>query len=205
MDYVTLAPKNIVDRTIRALGKRNVEAETAETGALALARIKELIPKGASVMNGSSTTLIEMGFVDYLKSGAHGWNNLHEAIINEKDPAKQTALRKQSVISDLYLGSVHALAETGEFIIASNTGSQLPHVVFTSPNLIFIVSTQKIVPTLEDCFKRLHDHVIPLEEIRMQKAYGLGTAPNKIIIFNGENLKSGRKIRMILVNEKLGF
>ncbi len=32
-------------------------------------------------------------------------------------------LRKQSVLSDYYLGSVHALAKTGEMVIASASGT----------------------------------------------------------------------------------
>jgi len=51
-------------------------------------------------MNGSSTTLTEIGFVDYLKEGIHGWDNVHEDILNEKDPAKQAQLRKESVLAD---------------------------------------------------------------------------------------------------------
>ena len=156
-------------------------------------------------MNGSSRTLEQIGFVDYLKSGKHGWNNLHEAILNEKDKAKQAILRKQSVISDYYLGSVHALVETGEFVIASNSGSQLPYLVFTSPNLILVVSDKKIVPTLKEAMKRLEKHVIPLEDKSIREKYGVGTAPNKILIFKGENPMLGRKVRMILVKEDLGF
>ncbi|MEK9182459.1 MAG: LUD domain-containing protein, partial [Patescibacteria group bacterium] len=135
MDYKTLATKESTEKTIEALKARGVEALVVGSGADALAKIKELIPEGASVMNGSSVTLEQIGFVEYLKSGEHGWNNLHDGIIAEKDPAKKAELRKLGVLSDYYLGSVHALAETGEFVIASNTGSQLPHIVFTSPNL----------------------------------------------------------------------
>ncbi len=156
-------------------------------------------------MNGASRTLEQIGFIEYLKSGQHDWNNLHAAILAEKDPAKQMILRKQAVLSDYYLGSVHALAETGEFVIASNSGSQLPHIVFTSPNLIFVVSTKKIVPTLADALQRLEKYVVPLEEQHMQQLYRVGTAPNKIVIFKGENSMLGRKVRMILVNEPLGF
>jgi L-lactate utilization protein LutC len=205
MQYNTLASKEIVEKVVEALGKRNVEALIVENGSLALAKIKELIPKGASVMNGSSVTLEQIGFVDYLKLGEHGWNNLHEAIIAEKDPSKQSQLRKQAVLSDYYLGSVHALVETGEFVIASNTGSQLPHIVFTSPNLIFVVSTKKIVPTLADAMNRLMEYVVPLEDKHMKEKYGVGTTPNKIVTFNGENPMLGRKVRMILVDEDLGF
>ncbi|OGI95019.1 hypothetical protein A2917_01400 [Candidatus Nomurabacteria bacterium RIFCSPLOWO2_01_FULL_42_17] len=205
MKYDQLATKEVVDKTIKALSARNTEAFMVESGSEALAKIKELIPKGASVMNGASVTLEQLGFVDFLKEGKHGWNNLHEGIIAEKDPVKQAQLRKLAVLSDYYLGSVHALAQTGEFIIASNTGSQLPHIVFTSPNLIFVVSTKKIVPTLPDAMNRLYDYVIPLEDKHMKEKYGVGTAPNKIVTFNGEHQMMGRKIRMILVNEDLGF
>lgn len=205
MEYNTLATKEVTQKVIGALAAMHVEAFIVENGAQALAKIKELIPLGASVMNGASVTLEQIGFVDYLKSGKHGWNNLHEAILAEKDPARQPLLRKQAVLADYYLGSVHALAETGEFVIASNTGSQLPHIVFTSPNLIFVVSTKKIVPTLADAMNRLMEHVVPLEDKHMREKYGVGTAANKIAIFRGENPMMKRSVRMILVSEDLGF
>lgn len=205
MKYTTLAQKDVIEKTIKSLTERNIEVVLAENGSDALAKIKEYIPSGASVMNGASKTLEGVGLVDYLKSGQHGWNNLHEAILNEEDLEKQAELRKQSVLSDYYLGSVHALAETGELVIASNTGSQLSHIVYTSKNLIFVVSTKKIVPSLKDAMERLYDHVIPLEDERMMGVYKVHTAPNKILIFNGENPMMGRKVRMILVNEDLGF
>src|SRR6266478_2357503 len=140
MKYDTVATKESIDKTVKGLGSRNVLTTVVKNGAEALDKIKELIPQGASVMNGASTTLDQIGFIEYLKSGSHGWNNLHANILNEKDPAKQAVLRKQAVLSDYYLGSVHGLAETGEFVVASNSGSQLPHIVFTSPNLILVVS-----------------------------------------------------------------
>ena len=205
MKYTELATKESVQKTIEALAGRNVEAIVVESGREALQKIKELIPKGASIMDGASVTLEQIGFVGYIKAGGHGWNNLHEGIVAEKDPKKQAELRSQAVHSEYYLGSVHALTETGEFIVASNTGSQLSHIVYTSPNLIFVVSTKKIVPTLPLAMNRLMDHVIPLEDAQMKRKYGVGTAPNKILTFTGENPMMKRKIRMILVNEDLGF
>lgn len=199
MDYNTLAAKETLEKVVGELVKRHVEAVVVTNGVEALAKIKESIPAGASV------TLEQIGFVDYLKEEEHGWNNLHKVIVEEKDPVKQFALRKEALSSEYYLGSVHALAETGEFVIASNSGSQLPHIVFSSPNLIFVVSTKKIVPTLSDAMKRLMEHVVPLEDGRLRKQYGVGTAVNKIVTFENENPMMGRKVRMILVNEDLGF
>lgn len=205
MAYDTLAPQESITKTAAALAERHFEPIVVETGAEALAKIKELIPQGASVMNGASVTLNQIGFIEYLKSGTHGWKNLHETVLAEKDPAKQALLRRQSVVSDFYLGSVHALTQEGEMLISSNSGSQLPHLAFTSPNIILVVSAQKIVPTRDEAFKRIQEHVIPLEDERMKQAYGYGTGQNKTLIMHGENPALGRHVHVILVNEKLGF
>jgi L-lactate utilization protein LutB len=205
MDYTQIASQETIDATAAALKERGVEAIVVATKEEALAKIKELIPQGASVMNGASKTLEAVGFIEYLKSGAHGWNNLHAAIVAETDKAKQGALRKQAALSDFYLGSVHALAQTGEFVIASASGSQLAHVVFTSPNLIFVVGTQKIVPALADARARVADYVFPLEDARMKSTGAPGSVLAKEFIFHREPAVMGRKVRMILVNEALGF
>jgi hypothetical protein len=205
MEYATLASEEVLEKTAAALKARNFEPIILNTKEDALEKIKTLIPPGASVMNGSSTTLQEAGFVDYLKTGQHGWNNLHAAILAEQDPLKQQALRRQALLADYYLGSVHALSEAGELIIASNSGSQLPHIVFSSPNVVFVVGTQKIAPTLEAAEKRLQEYVIPLEDARMKSAGAAGTKLNKLFYFFGEPTYTGRKVSILLVKEKIGF
>ncbi len=205
MTYDTIASKDAVEKTMQMLSERGYLPEYVETGAEALARIKALIPAGASVMNGSSRTLDEIGFIGYLKTGEHGWSNLHAAILAEQDPGAQAALRKQSVLSDFYLGSVHAVSETGELVIASNTGSQLPHIAFTSPNIVFVVGAQKLAPTLDAALSRLREHVFPLEDARMKEAGMGGSFISKILILNREPSFMGRKVHIIFVNEKLGF
>ncbi|MDP2637073.1 MAG: lactate utilization protein [bacterium] len=205
MDYEALAKKEVVERVIGVFAERGVTAELVSNRVEALERVKTLIPQNASIMNGSSRTLEEIGFVDYLKAGQHSWNNLHQAILEEKDPQKQAELRKQSVLSDYYLGSVHGVAETGEMVIASNSGSQLPHIVFTSPNLLFVVGTQKIVPDLEAAIKRVREYVLPLEDKQMKSMGASGSAISKLLIFEKEPDFMKRTVRVIFVQEKLGF
>lgn len=205
MDYTQLASTQSIEKTIVSLKERGHMPEFVETRAEALDLIKKLIPENASVMNGSSRTLEEIGFTQYLKDGQHGWDNLHEKILAEKDPAKQAILRKQSVLSEFYLGSASAIAETGEIVIGSNSGSQLPHLVFTSPNLILIVGVQKITPDLDSAMARVKEHVLPLENQRMKDAGMGGSFLSKMLVINKEQPFMGRKSHIILVNEKLGF
>lgn len=203
--FNTLASQESIDKTVQNLTANGFQAEVVENRVEALERIKALIPKDASIHNGGSTTLQEIGYIDYLKSDTHGWNNLHANILAEADPEKQSKLRRESAFSDYYLGSVHALSETGEMVIASNTGSQLPHLVFTSPNIILIVGTQKITPTLESAIRRLEEYVVPLEDKRAMSAYKSHTMNTKTLILHKENPMMGRNVKIILVKESLGF
>src|SRR3989344_6294242 len=118
---------------------------------------------------------------------------------------RKILLRKQSVLSDYYLGSAHAIAETGEIVVASNSGSQLPHMVFTSPNLILVVGIQKIAPDVETAVARLKDYVLPLEDTRMKSVGMGGSFISKLLIIEKEQPFMGRKSHIIFVNEKLGF
>lgn len=205
MNYTTLVSVETLASTTTSLVAKGYSVFEVQSGSAALAKIQELIPAGASVMNGSSVTLEQIGYPKYLESKTHPWKDLHAEITSEPDKTKRAQLRRESVLSDFYLGSVHALTQTGEFVIASNTGSQLPHVVFTSPNLIFVVSTHKIVPDLPTALKRVEEYVYPLEDKHMQDLYKSHSALNKILIFKGEAPMIGRKVNFILVKEQLGF
>lgn len=205
MNYEKLADSEVMSNTITALGEHGMEAVVVNTRAEALEKVKSLIAQGASVMNGSSRTLEEIGFVEYLKSADHGWKNLHEEILAEKDETKKASLRKQAVLSDYYLGSVHAVAQTGQLVIASNSGSQLPHIVFTSPNIILVVGAQKITQSLDAALARVRDYVLPLEDARMKEVGMGGSAISKLLIVEREQAFMGRKFHVIFVNEKLGF
>lgn len=205
MKYDTIPSANVINKTAEALRERDLEVFVVETGVEALAKVRELIPKGASVSNGSSKTLEQIGLVDYLKSDTHGWNNLHGKVVAEKDPVKQEQSRKESLFADYYLGSVHAIAGTGEMIIASASASQLAPIVYTSPNLIFVVGAQKITPTYEQAMKRLREYVVSLEDKNMKDVGMGGTVLAKIVTFEHEPAFMKRKVRVILVKERLGF
>jgi hypothetical protein len=205
-NFDTLATKEIVEKTAAELKKRNIEPIIVNTKEEALAKIKELIPAGASVNNGSSKSLEAIGYVDYLKSEQHPWNNLKARYTAEKDPVKQAELRRQAILSDYMLGSVHAVTQDGQILVASNTASQLPGYVQSAKNVIWVVGTQKIVVSLDDAFRRLKEYVYPLEDQHM-KSIGVseGTFISKMLIIEREPTLTKRKVYMILVNEKLGF
>jgi L-lactate utilization protein LutC len=203
-NWTTIPTDERINKTADALRANGISPIIVDSGKDAEGKIIALIPKGASVMNGSSTTLKEIGFIETLKENSPGWNNLHVAMLGEKDPAKQSLLAKQSTMADYYLGSVHAVTEQGTALIASNSGSQLPAYAFNAGHVIWIVGVQKIVSNLDEGIKRVYEYVLPLESERAHKAYGVpGSFVSKLLIFNKENVPD--RITMILVKEPLGF
>ncbi len=204
MKFDKLASEKTIRKTMEALKGRNVHADFVDSKEEALQKVINLIPSGKEVMTGGSTTLDQIGFTEMLKSGKHPWKNLKDRILSEKDPAKQIELRKISVTSDYFLGSVHAVTETGEILIVNATGSAIPSNAFSSDNVIWVVGTQKIVPTLEDAFNRVREYCVPLEDKRMKSIGYQGTTIGKYLIFERE-INENRKINLIFVNEILGF
>jgi len=102
------------------------------------------------------------------------------------------------------LGSVHAVTENGEVVIVSNTGSQLPAYAYGSSHVIWVVGTQKIVKNLDQAMERVSEHVLPLESVRVQKAYGMPNSNvSKVLIVNNE-IAPGRTT-IIFVREVLGY
>ena len=80
----------------------------------------------------------------------------------------------------------------------------MPSVVFTSDHLILVVGAQKIVPALEDGFKRIREYCFPLEDKHMKSLGYAGSSVSKIVILERE-VNPNRKIELIFVNEVLGY
>src|SRR5258706_7568067 len=142
--YTDLATPAQVEQTAAAVQARGIKVQVVDTQEQALEKIHQLIPAGANVMTGASETLRHIGFEDVLINKNHAWNNLKDALLAESNPVKQGKLRAQSTLSDYFLGSVQAIAETGEIVIASASGSQLAPYAFSSRNGIWVAGTQKI-------------------------------------------------------------
>ena len=204
IDYDVLPGAEQVEKTMAAVRERGIKAELVETKEAALARVKELIPAGATIYNGASITLAQIGFDELLKTGNHPWRNLKGEALAEKDMARQMQLRRQGVLADYYLGSVHAIAATGEIVVASATGSQLAAYAYSSSNILWVAGAQKITPSLQEAIQRVREHSLPTEDQNAKNAGRPGSFIGKLLIFEREADYLRRNLRLILVNEILG-
>jgi L-lactate utilization protein LutC len=204
INYAELATSEQIQQTVAAVEARGIKVYLVDTPAQALEKVHQLIPTGANVMTGASETLRQIGLEDVLVSKDHPWVNLKDGLLAENNPVKQGQLRAQSTLSEYFLGSVQAIAETGEIVIASASGSQLPSYAFSSRNVIWVAGTQKIVPTLDAALRRVREYSLPREDER-QKANGRpGSLLGKILIIEMEHPMLQRNVNLILVNDLVG-
>lgn len=200
--YDTLAPQDKIDTAIASLKINGMEAMSVATGADAKAKLMELIPAGAHVMNMTSVTLDMISAAKEINESGN-YEPVRAKLSDKSTPPDRK--RELGAAPQVAIGSVHALTEDGHLMIASNTGSQLPAYAYGAAHVIFVVSSQKIVKNMEEGMKRIYEHVLPLESARANKAYNITTGSNvsKLLIINKE-VQKGR-IMVIIVGEKLGF
>ena len=201
-EYAKQATDEKIDRTSKALEANGIQTLIAETGADAKRLFLELIPEGSEVFLSSSVTLEQLGIVaDVDQSGKFDAVRPRMYAMNRETQGRE--IRKLIAAPDFAAGSVHAVTEDGHVLIASATGSQLGPYASGAGRVIWVVGAQKIVKDLNDGFRRIQEHVVPLEEEHMQKLYKVSTAVNEMLIVN----RATRPVRitMILVKEELGF
>ena len=104
---------------------------------------------------------------------------------------------------DYSIGSVHAVAETGEVVVASGSGSQLGAYVYGAKHVIWVMGTQKICPSLSDAIARVRGYAVERHD-QWLEARGRGPGPiGKMMIFENESIQG--RVRMILIRERLGW
>ena len=199
-----LASEKTIEKTVAALKANGIEAQVVKDGKLAKQKVLELIPEGSEVMTMTSVTLDSLGLTDEINKADGKFKPVRDKLyaMDRKTQAKE--MNSLGAVPEYVVGSVHAVTEDGQPLIASNTGSQLPAYSYGALRVIWVVGAQKIVKNTDEAIRRIYEHSLSLESERARKAYGVpGSAVNKILIVNKE-VAPGR-ITMILVKEKLGF
>ncbi len=197
-----LATDEKIARTVKALEANGIQTLIAENGVEAKRLFLELVPEGSEVFLGASVTLEQTGIKDEIdQSGRFDAIRPKMYAMNRETQGRE--IRKMINAPDFAAGSVHAVTEDGHVLIASNTGSQLGPYASGAGRVIWVVGAQKIVRDLNDGFRRIQEHVVPLEEEHMQQLYKVGTAVNQVLVINRASRPN--RITMILVKEELGF
>lgn len=201
-NWIKLPNKETVEKIVEVLKKNNIDAYFVATEEEARQKTLDLIPENARVLASQSQTLEKIGLTELIDNSGKFISVRKEymAFDREKEADK---IRISRSTPDVIVGSVHAVTEKGEVMIASNMGSQLAAYVYGAKKVIWVVGAQKIVKNLDMGFERIYKHSLPLESERLKKMFGVGSNVSKILIYNKESLPS--RITLIFVNRVLGY
>jgi acyl-CoA hydrolase len=201
-EFTQLASEQQIENTVQALQAHGIQVVVFDTGEEASKHVLNLIPDGAQVYNSPSSTLEGIGLAEQIEH-ANSFQPVRALAAKLDYVTQHNEMRKLIAAPDILVGSVQAITEQGEILIASASGSQLGAAAIGANKVIWVVSTQKLVHTLEDGFRRVREHSLPLESERAKQVYGQGSAINKLLTINAEH-EPGR-ITIVLVKQQLGF
>ncbi len=199
----------------RELARRGIALEYCADGASALAFLLSRIPAGATVMNGGSTTLEQIGFLEALKNGPYDW--LRPGIAAIADPDERIRVRRRAGTADYFVGGINAVTASGEILNADGGGNRVAAYAYGAGKLFLVAGVNKIVPDIAAAFERLRNRAA-LEECRHLGAStpcaltgrcnndacrGADRQCGKVLLIENERI-AGR-ICVVMIGEELGY
>lgn len=192
------------ERLLEALATRNFDPRVVADADGARDLVLSLLPVGGLVSHGGSTTIEQIGLPEALAASSEVRYGNAEWLA-EDDDARRLELRKRnSIFADVYLGSVQAVARTGQVVGCDAGGGRQGPYVWGPDRVIWVAGVNKIVSDLEAAIRRVYEVALPLEDERMRTVEAAdGSSVNKLVVYERE-ARVGR-MTLVLVEAELGF
>ena len=201
VDFTRAASEAELQALANRLRERNFEVVVVQSSADVKAAVMERIPEGATVHSGKSKTLEDAGiFKELMDSEHYDFIRRRTSKLDRKTQGDE--IRKLGAAPDIMLGSVQAVTESGQLVVASASGSQIGPYASGAGKLILVIGSQKIVPDVEAAVRRIKEHVFPYEDARLREVLGVGTKLTRWLVIE-QDYSPGRTT-IILVREPAG-
>ena len=152
-----------VQEVITALRKRQMEGAFVPNKEEALKTVLSLIPEGSKVGYGGSLTLDELGIKEALKKGNYQLVDRGRPGISEEE---LFSLRRESLLTDVFLCSTNALTRDGKMVNIDGSGNRLAALTFGPKKVIVVAGINKIVDDVERGLERVRNYAAPLHARR---------------------------------------
>ena len=158
---------------------------------------------------GGSVTLDEIGLRDAVCERYDALNPY------KGTPAEQNQLKRQALLSDVFLMGTNAITENAELVNIDGNGNRVAAIVYGPVSIVVIAGMNKVMDTLEAAMIRARTIAAPMNKQRFAlqtpcEVTGIcadckseGCICNQIL--NTRNSKPAGRINVILVGEDLGL
>ncbi|MBO5374666.1 MAG: lactate utilization protein [Clostridia bacterium] len=210
-----------MNKIIESFKKAQIEAFFVETKQDAKEKVIEIIEKRRIALGraekemqiswGGSVTLDETGIRDAVREKYNALNPYAG-----KTPEEQTRLKRQALLSDVFLMSTNAITENGELVNIDGNGNRLGALICGPDMVIIVVGKNKITKNLAEAHKRVKQIACVKNARRLNRATPCaqnGACGNCYIAGNTICAHTvvtrfstiPDRIKLILVNEELGY
>lgn len=203
--------KLLGERVIQGLESRNMEGFYAESKEEALKIALDLIPEESTVAWGGSMSIAEIGLKKAICEGNYREYNRDDA----KDREEKRKIEIATYDCDYFLTSANAITEDGVMVNIDGFANRVSAIAAGPRNVIMIVGMNKVVKDVDDAMSRARNEAAPINVQR----FSLDTpcsktgacfdckSPDTICcqILITRFSKLSKRIKVILVNDELGF
>jgi len=162
---------------------------------------------------GGSMTLMASGICDAIKN-VPGLEIL-DTFDRTLPPEENLALRRRSLLVDLFIVGTNAVTEEGVLVNLDMLGNRVGAINFGAKNVIILLGRNKIVPDLDAAMFRIKNYAAPANAMRLDKKTPCTKtsfceeckSPDRICnvwSITEKSFPKGR-IRVILINQDVGL
>jgi hypothetical protein len=186
---------------VAALRENGFDVAVVPDAPSARAEVLGRLSAGDEVLEAHSLTLQQVGLTgpDAPEGPYHRLRPQLDALAKE---GRRDEKRRLGAAPDVVLGSVHAVTESGEMVVASGSGSQLGPYSYGAGRVIWVVGAQKIVRDLAEGLRRVEEYALPREDARVRQRGGAGSSVNKLLVLRAEH--QPHRSLVVLVTSPVG-
>jgi hypothetical protein len=151
-EYIQWHHEALGEKIVKALEKNLFTATYVQNREAATAKLLELIPTSATIGFGGSVTLAQLGIIAKLEERGNPVLNYMKPGLS---PEEMRAIRRQHLLSDVFLSGTNAVTLDGKLVNVDATGNRVAAMLFGPEKVIIVVGINKIVCDVAEAENRV--------------------------------------------------
>ena len=151
-EYIQRHREALGEKIVKTLEKNLFTATYVQNREAATAKLLELIPTSATIGFGGSVTLAQLGIIAKLEERGNPVLNYMKPGLT---PEEMRAIRRQHLLSDVFLSGTNAVTLDGKLVNVDATGNRVGAMLFGPEKVIIVVGINKIVCDVAEAEKRV--------------------------------------------------
>lgn len=151
-EYIQWHHEALGEKIVKALEKNLFTATYVQNREAATAKLLELIPTSATIGFGGSVTLAQLGIITKLEERGNQVLNYMKPGLS---PEEMRAIRRQHLLSDVFLSGTNAVTLDGKLVNVDATGNRVGAMLFGPEKVIIVVGINKIVCDVAEAENRV--------------------------------------------------